>query len=44
MSADDWGQLLAYMIFCETSQDQFPGTAASEGLIYYKILTLRTRQ
>jgi hypothetical protein len=33
------GQILAYMVFCETSQDQFPGTAASEGDFRFKALT-----
>ena len=39
MSAADWGQILAYMIFCKTSQDQFPGTAASEGDFRFKAMT-----
>ena len=29
--AAGWAQILAYMAFCETSQDQSPGTAAAAG-------------
>jgi hypothetical protein len=37
--AAGWGQILAYMAFCETSQDQSPGTAASKGDFGFKVLT-----
>jgi hypothetical protein len=39
VSASGWVQILAYMIYCKTSQDQFPGTAASEGNFHFKMLT-----
>merc|ERR1712004_908515 len=32
-------QILAYMAFCEVSQDQSPGTAASQGDFGFKVLT-----
>merc|ERR1719272_2712774 len=34
-----WGQILAYGAFCELSQDQSPGTAASKGDFGFKVLT-----
>ena len=37
--AAGWGQILAYMAFCEVSQDQSPGTAASKGDFGFKVLT-----
>ena len=37
--AAGWGQILAYMAFCETSQDQSPGTAAAAGDFGFKVLT-----
>eukprot|EP00445_Apocalathium_hangoei_P035413 CAMPEP_0203957476 /NCGR_PEP_ID=MMETSP0359-20131031/89322_1 /ASSEMBLY_ACC=CAM_ASM_000338 /TAXON_ID=268821 /ORGANISM="Scrippsiella Hangoei, Strain SHTV-5" /LENGTH=586 /DNA_ID=CAMNT_0050891329 /DNA_START=51 /DNA_END=1808 /DNA_ORIENTATION=- len=37
--AAGWGQILAYMAFCELSQDQSPGTAASKGDFGFKVLT-----
>jgi hypothetical protein len=33
-----WGQILAYRAFCETSQDQSSGTAASKGDFGFKVL------
>ena len=37
--AAGWGQILAYMAFCEVSQDQSPGTAAAAGDFGFKVLT-----
>ena len=37
--AAGWAQILAYMAFCETSQDQSPGTAAAAGDFGFKVLT-----
>merc|ERR1712063_205617 len=34
-----WAQIAAYAAFCETSQDQSPGTAASKGDFGFKVLT-----
>ena len=34
-----WAQILAYGAFCELSQDQSAGTAASQGDFGFKILT-----
>ena len=34
-----WGQILAYSAFCEFSQDQPRGTAASKGDFGFKVLT-----
>ena len=34
-----WGQILAYMAFCEVSQDQSPGTPAAAGDFGFKVLT-----
>jgi hypothetical protein len=34
-----WAQILAYMAFCEVSQDQSAGTAASQGDFGFKVLT-----
>merc|ERR1711920_776046 len=34
-----WAQILAYGAFCELSQDQSPGTAASQGDFGWKLLT-----
>merc|ERR1712050_581675 len=34
-----WAQILAYGAFCELSQDQSPGTAASQGDFGFKVLT-----
>merc|ERR1712190_530054 len=34
-----WAQILAYGAFCELSQDQSPGTAASQGDLGFKVLT-----
>eukprot|EP00972_Heterocapsa_arctica_P008598 1256445-Heterocapsa_arctica.AAC.1 len=35
-SAAGWGLILAYMAFCEISQDQPPSTAASQGDFGFK--------
>ena len=37
--AAGWGQILAYMAFCEVSQDQSPGTPAAAGDFGFKVLT-----
>ena len=37
--AAGWGQILAYMAFCEVSQDQLPGTPAAAGDFGFKVLT-----
>ena len=37
--AAGWGQILAYMAFCEVSQDQSAGTAAAAGDFGFKVLT-----
>ncbi|CAL1157520.1 unnamed protein product [Cladocopium goreaui] len=37
--AAGWGQILAYMAFCEVSQDQTPGTDAYAGDFGFKVLT-----
>ena len=37
--AAGWGQILAYMAYCEVSQDQSPGTLASTGDFGFKVLT-----
>ena len=37
--AAGWGQILAYMAFCEASQDQSPGTPAAAGDFGFKVLT-----
>ena len=37
--AAGWGQILAYMAFCEVSQDQSAGTAAAAGDFGWKVLT-----
>merc|ERR1719460_1140783 len=34
-----WGQILAYGVFCELSQDQSPGTPAAKGDFGFKVLT-----
>ena len=34
-----WGQILAYMAFCEVSQEQTPGTDAYAGDFGFKVLT-----
>jgi len=34
-----WAQIIAYCAYCEVSQDQSPGTAASEGDFGWKVLT-----
>merc|ERR1719293_225916 len=34
-----WAQIIAYMAFCEVSQDQSPGTKAAEGDFGWKVLT-----
>ena len=34
-----WGQILAYMAFCEVSQDQSAGTPAAAGDFGFKVLT-----
>ena len=34
-----WGQILAYMAFCEVSQEQTPGSAAYAGDFGFKVLT-----
>ena len=34
-----WAQILAYGAFCELSQDQSAGTAASQGDFGFKVLT-----
>merc|ERR1712060_263314 len=34
-----WAQILAYGAFCELSQDQSPGSAASQGDFGFKVLT-----
>ena len=34
-----WAQILAYMAFCEVSQDQSPGTDAYAGDFGFKVLT-----
>jgi len=39
-----WAQLLAYGAFCELSQDQSPGTAASQGDFGFKVPHLPTRR
>merc|ERR1719263_2622538 len=37
--AAGWAQIVAYGAFCETSQDQSPGTAAAAGDFGWKVLT-----
>ena len=37
--AAGWGQILAYMAYCEVSQDQSAGTAAAAGDFGWKVLT-----
>merc|ERR1719228_2634018 len=37
--AAGWAQIVAYCAFCELSQDQSPGTAASKGDFGFKVLT-----
>ncbi|CAL1151300.1 unnamed protein product [Cladocopium goreaui] len=37
--ATGWGQILAYMAFCEVSQEQTPGSAAYAGDFGFKVLT-----
>ena len=37
--AAGWGQILAYMAFCEVSQDQSAGTPAAAGDFGFKVLT-----
>ena len=37
--AAGWAQILAYMAFCEVSQDQSPGTAAFAGDFGWKLIT-----
>ena len=37
--AAGWGQILAYMAFCEVSQDQSEGTPASAGDFGWKLIT-----
>merc|ERR1712070_1149830 len=37
--AAGWAQIVAYGAFCETSQDQSPGTAAAAGDFGFKVLT-----
>ena len=37
--AAGWAQILAYMAFCEVSQDQSPGTPAAAGDFGFKVLT-----
>ncbi|CAL1143129.1 unnamed protein product [Cladocopium goreaui] len=37
--AAGWGQILAYMAFCEVSQEQTPGSAAYAGDFGFKVLT-----
>ena len=37
--AAGWGPILAYMAFCEVSQDQSPGTPAAAGDFGFKVLT-----
>ncbi|CAE8735574.1 unnamed protein product [Polarella glacialis] len=37
--AAGWGQILAYMAFCEVSQDQSAGTKAAAGDFNWKLLT-----
>merc|ERR1711998_557424 len=37
--AAGWAQIVAYGAFCETSQDQSPGTAAAAGDFDFKVLT-----
>ena len=37
--AAGWGQILAYMAFCEVSQDQSAGTKAAAGDFGFKVLT-----
>ena len=37
--AAGWGQILAYMAFCEVSQDQSSGTKAAAGDFGFKVLT-----
>jgi len=39
-----WAQILAYGAFCELSQDQSPGTAASQGDFGFKVPHLPTRR
>ena len=34
-----WAQILAYMAFCEVSQEQTPGSAAYAGDFGFKVLT-----
>ena len=34
-----WGQILAYMAFCEVSQEQTPGSDAYAGDFGFKVLT-----
>ena len=36
---EDGGQILAYMAFCEVSQEQTPGTDAYAGDFGFKVLT-----
>jgi hypothetical protein len=37
--AAGWAQILAYMAYCEVSQDQSPGTPAAKGDFGFKVLT-----
>ena len=37
--AAGWGQIAAYMAFCEVSKDQSPGTPAAAGDFGWKVLT-----
>ena len=37
--AAGWGQILAYMAYCEVSQDQSAGTPAAAGDFGFKVLT-----
>ena len=37
--AAGWGQILAYMAFCEVSQDQSAGTPAAAGDFGWKLIT-----
>ena len=39
--AAGWGQILAYMAFCEVSQDQSPGTPARSGRLRLQGLDLQ---
>ena len=38
-----WGQILAYMAFCEVFHDQSPGTLAAGGDFGFKVLTASDR-